>query len=271
MNRSATILIVVLAVVVVGLIFLLAEVQAQRGPGYGYGMGPGMMGGSGFEGPQYCPYCGSYLGPYGMGPGMMGPGYDYGMGPGMMGPGYGYGMGPGMMHRGYGYGPQYQQLEKPLGKKDAKEMLENYVQSLYNPDLKVGKITDKDTYFAGEILTKDNKLVDTIFVDKNTGWMRSAMRGRGGGYGYGMGPGMMGRGYQGYGPQYQGPQEPLKEKDVKALLDNYVQSTRNPNLKVGKVTEKDSYFEGEILTKNNALVDKILVDKNTGWMRSIYQ
>jgi hypothetical protein len=91
---------------------------------------------------------------------------------------------------------------------------------------------------------------------------------------------MMGRGYQGYGPQYespygppqyQGPQEPLKEKDVKAMLEHYVQSTRNPNLKVGKITEKDAYFEGEILTKNNALVDKILVDKNTGWMRSIYQ
>jgi hypothetical protein len=26
----------------------------------------------------------------------------------------------------------------------------------------------------------------------------------------------------------------------------------------------------EIVTKNNSLVDKILVDKRTGWMRSIY-
>jgi hypothetical protein len=265
MKRPAIVLIIVSAVVAVGLIFMLTEGRAQRGPGYG--MGPGMMGRGGYGGePQYCPYCGSYIGPYGMGPGMMGPGY---------------GMGPGMMHRGYGYGPQYQQLEKPLGKKDAKEMLEQYVQSLYNPDLKLGKITEEDTYFAGEILTKKDVLVDTIIVDKNTGWMSSAMRGRGGGYGYGMGRGhMMGRGYQGYGPQYgspygppqyQGPREPLKEKDVKAMLEQYVQSTRNPNLKVGKITEKDAYFEGEILTKNNALVDKILVDKNTGWMRSIYQ
>jgi hypothetical protein len=274
MKRSLTILIVLLAVAAIGLIFPLADGQAQRGggmmgPGYGYGMGPGMMGRGGYGGePQYCPYCGSYIGPYGMGPGMMGPGY-------------GYGMGTGMMNRGYGYGPQYQQLEKPLGKKDAKEMLENYVQSLYNPDLKVGKITEEDTYFAGEILSNKDVLVDTIIVDKNTGWMSSAMGGRGGGYGYGIGRGhMMGRGYQGYGPQYrspygppqyQGSQGPLKEKDVKALLEQYVQSTRNPNLKVGKITEKDAYFEGEILTKNNALVDKILVDKNTGWMRSIYQ
>ena len=262
MKRSTIVLIAAFVIIAAGLIFLLMEGQAQRGPGYGmgpgygYGMGPGhMMGWGGYGGPQYCPYCGSYVGP------------GYGMGPGMMG--------PGMMHRGWGMGPQYQPLEKPLQKKDAKAMLENYVQSLYNPDLKLGKITEKDTYFEGEILTKDNVTVDTILVDKNTGWMQSAtrgpgMRGRGRGYGYGMGPGMMGPGYQGYGPQYQGPQEPLKGKDVKAMLENYVQSTRNPNLKVGKIVEKDAYFEAEILTKNNALVDKILVDKNTGWMRSIY-
>jgi hypothetical protein len=53
-------------------------------------------------------------------------------------------------------------------------------------------------------------------------------------------------------------------------LENYVQSTRNPNLKLGKITDKDQYFEAEIVTKDNSLVDKILVDKQTGWMRSIY-
>jgi hypothetical protein len=254
----------------------------MMGPGYGYGMGPGMMGWEGYGGQQYCPYCGSYLGPGG----------GYGMGPG-----YGYGMGPGMMGWGYqGYGPQYQQLEKPLQKKDAKEMLENYVQSLHNSDLKLGEIKDKDTYFEAEILGKNKVVVDTIIVDKNTGWIRSATRGpgrgpgygygygrgpgmMGPGYGYGMGPGMMGGGYQGgYGPQYgppSGPQyqqetKPLTEKDVRAMLENYIQSTRNPNLKVGKITEKDHYFEAEILTKDNAPVDKILVDKQTGWMRSIY-
>jgi len=65
-----------------------------------YAQGPGMMGG-GEQGWNFCPYCGSYVGPrggYGMGPGMMG---GYGMGPGMMG---GYGMGPGMMG-GYGMCP----------------------------------------------------------------------------------------------------------------------------------------------------------------------
>jgi len=212
-------------------------------------MGPGMMGGGGYGGQQYCPYCGSYLGQgggYGMGPGMMGPG--------MMGPGY-----------------QYQPLEKPLQKKDAEQMVENYIQSLHNSDLKLGKVTEKDGSFEAEILEKNKVVVDTIIVDKNTGFMQSAQKGPGRGpgahHGYGMGPGMMG---QGYGPQYQQERKPLTEKDVKAMAENYVQSTRNPNLKLGKITDKDQYFEAEIVTKNDSLVDKILVDKQTGWMRSIY-
>lgn len=81
----------------------------------------------------------------------------------------------------------------------------------------------------------------------------------------------MGPGYAPqYGPQYQQPQKPLEEMDVKGILENYLRSTRNPNLKLGKVTEKENYFELEILSKDNSLVDKIIVDKYTGWMRSAY-
>jgi hypothetical protein len=279
-----TLLVIALVVAVGFLLFFALGGLAQMGPGYGYGRGPGMMGyGSqgGYGGQSYCPYCGGYLG--------SGGGY-YGMGPGMMG--YGYGMGPGMM----GWGYQYEPPEKPLQKKDAEAQVENYIDSLHNPDLKLGKVTEKDTYFEVQILGKNKAVVDTIIVDKNTGWMQSTQRGpgrgpgsgygygrgpgmMGPGYGYGMGPGMMGYGYQGgYGPQYgapTGPQyqqesKPLTEKDVKAMLENYVQSTRNPNLKLGKITDKEHYFEAEILTKDNALVDKILVDKQTGWMRSTY-
>jgi len=255
-----TLLVIVLVVVVAFLLFFALGGLAQMGPGmmgpgygYGYGMGPGMMGCGGYGAQQYCPYCGSYLGQGG----------GYGMGPGMMGPGY-----------------QYQPLEKPLQKKDAEAMVENYIQSLHNPDLKLGKIAEKDTSFEVQILGKNKAVVDTVIVDKNTGWMQSAQRGPGRGpgahYGYGMGSGMMGRGMgpgmmgPGYGPQYQQERKPLTEKDVKAMLENYVQSTRNPNLKLGKITDKDHYFEAEILTKDNALVDKILVDTQTGWMRSIY-
>jgi hypothetical protein len=45
---------------------------------------------------------------------------------------------------------------------------------------------------------------------------------------------------------------------------------RNPNLKLEKIGDKGNAFEGEIVTKDDSLVDKILVDKNTGWMRSVY-
>jgi hypothetical protein len=47
-------------------------------------------------------------------------------------------------------------------------------------------------------------------------------------------------------------------------------ATRNPNLKVGKITDRDTYFEVEILTKEDSLADKLAVYKNTGWMRPIY-
>ena len=135
---------------VIGLTFLPIEGKAQMGPGmmggYGYGMGPRMMG-------------------RGWGPGMMGPGY--GMGSGMTWcPGYGYGY-------GYGYGPQYQQVQKSLEEKDAKAILENYLRSTRNPNLKLGKIEDRGNFFEGEILTKNDSLVDKILVDKNTGWIRS--------------------------------------------------------------------------------------------------
>jgi hypothetical protein len=95
-----------------------------------------------------------------------------------------------------------------------------------------------------------------------------------------MGPGMMDREMMGpgyerqYGPQYgprrQQPDKPLEEKDARAILQNYLQSKRNPNLKLGKINDIGNAFEAEVLTKDDSLVDKILVDKNTGSMRSVY-
>ena len=114
-----------------------------------------------------------------MGYGTMGPGY--GMGPGMMGRGWsGYCNGPGMMGYGYGpqygpqYAPQYQRPQKPLNENQAKEMVENYLQSTRNPNLKLGKIEDKGYAFEANIVTKDGSLVNKVLVDKNTGWMQSA-------------------------------------------------------------------------------------------------
>jgi hypothetical protein len=97
----------------------------------------------------------------------------------------------------------------------------------------------------------------------------------GGQMGRGAGSGMGNPGYgTEYGPQNglqsPQPQKQLGERDARAILENYLKSTRNPNLKLGKVEDKGNAFEGEILTKNGSPVDKILVDKNNGGMRSAY-
>lgn len=79
----------------------------------------------------------------------------------------------------------------------------------------------------------------------------------------------MGRGY-GYGPWYQRPHEPLEKDQAKQVVENYLKSTRNPNLKLGDIEAKDDGYEAEIVTKDDSLVDKVFVDKNTGWIRSVY-
>lgn len=60
----------------------------------------------------------------------------------------------------------------------------------------------------------------------------------------------------------------LNKEEAKTIMDNYVAA--NPNLKIGEVTEKDDAYEGEIVTKDGSLVEKLLVDKKTGWMKRKY-
>lgn len=135
-----TVLVLVLAFVI-GLTFYITEGKAQMGSGMvgpGYGMGSGMMGG-----------------------GMMGRGT-----PGMTDPGNGYQYNP-------QYGPPYRESQKPLEQKEARAILEDYLKSKRNPNLKLGKIKDDEYAFEAEIVTKDNSLVDRILIDKNTGGMRS--------------------------------------------------------------------------------------------------
>lgn len=64
------------------------------------------------------------------------------------------------------------------------------------------------------------------------------------------------------------PGQPLSADQAKALVEQDIRA--NPNLKAGKVTEKDGAFEVEVVTKDGSLVDKIQVNKQTGWFRSAY-
>ncbi len=88
-----------------------------------------------------------------------------------------------------------------------------------------------------------------------------------------MGGGMRGgRGFgrclMGQGAAYNPQGHPLTMDRAKQMLENYVSYKYNPNLKVGDVLDKGDIFEAAILTKDGSLVEKIQVDKNTGWFRN---
>jgi hypothetical protein len=93
------------------------------------------------------------------------------------------------------------------------------------------------------------------------------MRGWGGGYG----PGMM----QGYGPGYgqrgdvQGSQTlNLTTDDVKSRMERWLAWRANPRLKLGEVKEKDAdTITADIVTKDNSVVERFIVDRHTGFTR----
>ena len=92
--------------------------------------------------------------------------------------------------------------------------------------------------------------------------------------GWGMGRGMMGGDYygtgRGYGRQYPLRGKTIDAKEAAAMMNDYLKSSRNPNLKLGKIKDTGNAFEAEILTKNNDLVDRVHIDKATGYIKSAY-
>ncbi len=54
------------------------------------------------------------------------------------------------------------------------------------------------------------------------------------------------------------------------MMEHRVEWAGNPNLKVGKITEKDAdTIVTEIVTKDGSLVRKIEVDRHTGRMQAV--
>jgi len=100
--------------------------------------------------------------------------------------------------------------------------------------------------------------------------MGRGMMHRGYGPGQQMGPGMMHHGWgRGQYPSAQGEQMQVMSKGkVRMLLEEYVAA--NPNLKVGEIEEQEELYMGRIETKDGSLVERILVDKETGWMKKAY-
>ena len=64
--------------------------------------------------------------------------------------------------------------------------------------------------------------------------------------------------------------KPLDKNKASFLVESYIRSTKNPNLKLGGIVVRDDYYEAQITTREGALVDILLVDKYTGQFRSIY-
>jgi len=171
---------------------------------------------------------------HGQGPGIM-QGQGYGMGPGMIGQ-QGYGMGPGMMGQGYGPG----------------------------------------------MMGQGNGMGPGMMGPGMMNMMHGMMMGRGMiGQGYGMGPGMMGQGYgmgpgmmgpgmmgQGYGPGMMGAagNREVTEDDVRGFLDRQLEMHGLKRLKVGSVdTSDDKVFKADIVTKEDSLVMRVVVDRRSGF------
>ncbi|MGC8491140.1 MAG: hypothetical protein ACP5SH_05315 [Syntrophobacteraceae bacterium] len=99
----------------------------------------------------------------------------------------------------------------------------------------------------------------------------------GGGYGrmgQGMGAGMgqgMGRGMcRGMGPAVRlNAGKPLTEDQAKLLLQNYIASREVAGLKLGAISDKGNLFEAVITNNSGVPVEKVQVDKKTGWFKNI--
>ena len=55
--------------------------------------------------------------------------------------------------------------------------------------------------------------------------------------------------------------------EAKSILCNYY---AGDDVTIGKIVKKENYFEAEILDRNNRIVDRVIVDRRTGRIRSIY-
>jgi hypothetical protein len=87
------------------------------------------------------------------------------------------------------------------------------------------------------------------------------------GWGRGYGPGMM----RGYGYNRGGEAQTnlnLTADDVKKRMEHWLEWRDNPRLKLGEVKEKDAdTFTVDVVTKDNSLVDRFIVDRHTGFTR----
>jgi hypothetical protein len=59
-------------------------------------------------------------------------------------------------------------------------------------------------------------------------------------------------------------------EQAKQVIEFYLSCNKNQELSVGTVEEKKWFFEAEILDQDKKVADKVIVDKRSGRIRSIY-
>jgi hypothetical protein len=82
-----------------------------------------------------------------------------------------------------------------------------------------------------------------------------------------MGPEFTGPGY-GSVAKATGPEKLLTENEARTMFENYIKSTGNPDLSLGRIEDVGVSFKAEILNKDSSVADEILLNKKTGSMRS---
>ena len=69
-------------------------------------------------------------------------------------------------------------------------------------------------------------------------------------------------------PGYREAERSMSKFDAQLALRNYV--TRNPNLQLGSIRDKGDTFEADVIGKDRSLVGRVIVEKDTGWIRSTH-
>jgi hypothetical protein len=69
-------------------------------------------------------------------------------------------------------------------------------------------------------------------------------------------------------PGYREPEGAMTKFDAQLALRNYV--TRNPELQLGTIRDKGDAFEADVIGKDRSLVGRVVVEKDTGRIRSTY-
>jgi len=74
--------------------------------------------------------------------------------------------------------------------------------------------------------------------------------------------------YGGYGKGRYGARRMVNTEDeAQVIMREYFPDN---NLKIGKIKKKKMYFEADITDRHGKVVDRVIIDKRTGRIRSVY-